>query len=41
MDYWCALWFWPLDQVGSLPSRAQWLTEIGAILEGNILEIEE
>ena len=41
MDYWCALWFWPLDQVASLPSRAQWLTEIGAILEGNILEIEE
>jgi type I restriction-modification system DNA methylase subunit len=41
MDYWCALWFWPLDQVGSLPSRAQWLTEVGAILEGNILEIEQ
>ncbi|MES9831156.1 MAG: N-6 DNA methylase [Candidatus Thiodiazotropha sp. DIVDIV] len=41
MDYWCALWFWPLDQVSSLPSRAQWLTEIGAILEGNILEVEQ
>jgi type I restriction-modification system DNA methylase subunit len=41
MDYWCALWFWPLDQVGSLPSRAQWLTEVGAILEGNILEVEQ
>lgn len=41
MDYWCGLWFWPLDQVSSLPSRAQWITEIGAILEGNILEVEE
>jgi hypothetical protein len=41
MDYWCALWFWPLDLVGSLPSRAQWLTEVGAILDGNILDIEE
>jgi len=41
MDYWCALWFWPLDQVGNLPSRAQWLTEVGAILEGNILEVEQ
>jgi hypothetical protein len=40
MDYWCALWFWPLDQVDGLPSRAQWLTEIGAILEGNILEMD-
>ncbi len=41
MDYWCALWFWPLDKVGSLPARAQWLTEIGAILEGNIMEVDE
>lgn len=41
MDYWCALWFWPLDLVGSLPGRMQWLTEVGAILDGNILEIEE
>ncbi|MET0076402.1 MAG: N-6 DNA methylase [Candidatus Thiodiazotropha lotti] len=41
MDYWCALWFWPLEQVSSLPSRAQWLTEIGAILEGNILEVKQ
>ncbi|MCP4468208.1 MAG: SAM-dependent DNA methyltransferase [Halieaceae bacterium] len=41
MDYWCALWFWPLDKVDSLPSRAQWLTEIGAILEGNIMDVDE
>ena len=41
MDYWCALWFWPLDLVGTLPGRMQWLTEVGAILDGNILEIEE
>lgn len=40
MDYWCALWFWPLDEVDGLPSRAQWITEIGAILEGNIMDIE-
>ncbi|MCP5197926.1 MAG: class I SAM-dependent DNA methyltransferase [Gammaproteobacteria bacterium] len=41
MDYWCALWFWPLQQAQHLPSRAQWITEVGAILEGNIMEIEE
>lgn len=41
MDYWCSLWFWPLDQVSSLPSRARWITEIGAILEGNILDIDD
>jgi len=41
MDYWCALWFWPLDQALTLPSRTQWITEIGAILEGNVMEIDE
>ncbi|SDX37271.1 Eco57I restriction-modification methylase domain-containing protein [Thiocapsa roseopersicina] len=41
MDYWCALWFWPLDQAARLPSRTQWITEIGAILDGNLMEIDE
>ncbi|MEA3642816.1 MAG: hypothetical protein VBE63_23165 [Lamprobacter sp.] len=41
MDYWCALWFWPLDQVGGLPSRTQWITEVGAILDGNLMDIDE
>jgi hypothetical protein len=39
MDYWCALWFWPITQSGSLPSRDQWWLEIGAILEGNIVDL--
>ncbi|MFN0128094.1 MAG: class I SAM-dependent DNA methyltransferase [Verrucomicrobiales bacterium] len=39
MDYWCALWFWPITQSGSLPSREQWWMEIGAILEGNIVDL--
>jgi hypothetical protein len=39
MDYWCALWFWPIAQSASLPSREQWWMEIGAILEGNIIDI--
>jgi hypothetical protein len=39
MDYWCALWFWPITQSASLPSREQWWMEIGAILEGNIIDI--
>jgi len=32
MDYWCALWFWPIDQAHLLPSRQQFLTEIGMLL---------
>jgi hypothetical protein len=39
MDYWCALWFWPITQSDRLPSREQWWMEIGAILEGNVLDL--
>ena len=39
MDYWCALWFWPITESASLPSRDQWWLEIGAILEGNIVDL--
>jgi len=39
MDYWCALWFWPITQSVDLPSREQWWLEIGAILEGNIVDL--
>jgi hypothetical protein len=39
MDYWCALWFWPIQHSASLPTREQWWTEIGAILEGNIVDL--
>ena len=39
MDYWCALWFWPITRSVALPSREQWWMEIGAILEGNIVEV--
>jgi hypothetical protein len=39
MDYWCALWFWPIAASAELPSREQWWMEVGAILEGNIVDI--
>lgn len=34
MDYWCALWFWPISQVDMLPSRSEFLAEMNFILEG-------
>ena len=34
MDYWCALWFWPIDKAYLLPTRAQFLDEIELILRG-------
>jgi hypothetical protein len=33
MDYWCALWFWPLTHTELLPSRDEWLLELEALLE--------
>jgi hypothetical protein len=35
MDYWCALFFWPLDESASLPTRDEWLLELEYILVGN------
>lgn len=39
MDYWCALWFWPITDSSRLPSREEWWMEVGAILEGNVVDI--
>ena len=35
MDYWCALWFWPIDEYQSLPSREEWLFELETLLGGD------
>lgn len=34
MDYWCALWFWPIDKADLLPTRAQFLADMSFIIEG-------
>lgn len=34
MDYWCALWFWPIDKVDLLPSRSEFLNDMYMILVG-------
>ena len=36
MDYWCALWFWPLDQVALLPDRKQYFGDLQLLLEGGL-----
>ena len=33
MDYWCALWFWPIDDASKLPSRAEYLEDISKLVE--------
>ena len=32
MDYWCALWFWPIEEAASLPSRIDFLMDMHQIL---------
>lgn len=36
MDYWCALWFWPIDKADLLPSRSEFLFDMSLILEGTM-----
>ena len=40
MDYWCALWFWPIDKADLLPDRDTFIMEIGLLLTGNILNTQ-
>ena len=41
MDYWCALWFWPIQNSVDLPTREQWWMEVGTALEGNIVDVTQ
>ena len=39
MDYWCALWFWPIDQADLLPTRSEFLFDMSLILEGTMASV--
>ncbi|MDR1643024.1 MAG: class I SAM-dependent DNA methyltransferase, partial [Clostridiales bacterium] len=36
MDYWCALWFWPIRDAELLPSRSEFFFDMDLILEGTV-----
>ncbi len=38
MDYWCALWFWPIEEAHRLPDRDEFLNEISLVLTGSVYE---
>ena len=38
MDYWCALWFWPIDKAEMLPDRDDFLNEITLVLTGSVFQ---
>lgn len=35
MDYWCALWFWPIAEADELPDREEWLFDLENLLLGD------
>ena len=37
MDYWCSLWFWPIDRHELLPTREEWLFDLENLLLGDTL----
>lgn len=43
MDYWCALWFWPIEKAALLPSREEFFLDMMLLVEGNAFgsEFEE
>ena len=40
MDYWCALWSWPIDQADLLPTRSEFLFDMSLILEGTMASVK-
>ena len=38
MDYWCALWFWPIEAAERLPDREEFLNEIALVLTGSVYQ---
>ena len=38
MDYWCSLWFWPLESADLLPTREEWLFDMELIIRGGLLD---
>lgn len=37
MDYWCALWFWPIEKAELLPDRDEYLADLALLLDTDVL----
>lgn len=38
MDYWCALWFWPIDKATDFPTLDEFLYDMGMLLSSEVLD---
>jgi hypothetical protein len=41
MDYWCALWYWPIEKAVLLPRWEEFLFQMELLLHGDIFEVDE
>jgi len=41
MDYWCALWFWPVTESASLPQRAEWWHDLELLINGEATRVAD
>ena len=37
MDYWCALWFWPIEKAEELPTRQEFLFDVQMLLGMDVI----
>ena len=38
MDYWCALWFWPIDKADEFPTLDEFLADMSMLLSSEVLD---
>jgi hypothetical protein len=38
MDYWCALWFWPIAEAELIPERDEWWMQLELIIRGDVYD---
>ena len=38
MNYWCALWFWPIDKAADFPTLDEFLADMGTLLSSEVLD---
>lgn len=37
LDFWCALWFWPIEKADLFPSREEWLLDLSLVLAVDVV----
>lgn len=40
MNYWCSLWFWPIEEADSFPTRAEYIADMMLILSSEFIGVE-